>query len=1199
MEVHQKLLEPLNIEEPPHLKPEKKPKKFIPSGFWFFWWVVPLLRMSKRSPLEHSQLPELREQEKAYTHDVKYTQNRLIWGLVRHYKGEVIRLILIDISAAAIIFFLPAYIIYLQDYLQSDRPDWEGYVSIAVIIVIYLAYVTLNVQREFKTQLLSIHFKAGLLNMIYQKALKVVSKTSVGTAVNIQQVDAARIYESLPWMGSLIICPVQIIFSIYLLILTDGMAGLVGTGCLVIILALNSYLYRFITVLNDKILTAKDDRMKETNEIFNNIKFLKLFAWEQALLKRLLAARSEEIKRWRSYYHFYSVTIFGLWLTPVVTAVTIFLYYKFVMGLQLTSATAFVTLSVLFILQEPIRELPSAINSALQAAVSGRRVEEFMAIDEITNQATLMPKGSIEMQQASFAYAGEAVLKNLDFEVNEGELIGITGQVGSGKSTLIAAIMSEMKLVGGKFGVKGSIAYASGMEPWILNSTLRDNVIFLKPYDPDKFAAVMRVCCLENDLALLPNRDLTEIGEKGINLSGGQKARVALARAVYSDSDIYLLDDPLSSVDAHVGASIFSNCIKGYLKGKTIVVATHMTQFIPQFDRVYLLVEGTIARSGKIEISEESNGKPLHIQEAVQAESTDKLIEDEDREFGSVNKSVYLSYFKYCGGAIMAIAAIAVMTIWQILTVASNIFLEKWGESTSDDGFYIVMYCSLGLAGTVFIYFRCLILLQSGVNGSISLHNKAVEALVKAPVNLFFDITPLGRILNRLTKDMDEIDGNLAFCIGGALVCTTGLLGTIAICFIFAPWIIVIIPIVGTCSIFAQQLFLAGQRETSRLNRISKSPIVSHFSTTISGVQSIRGFQATISFNEKHRDLVDNNNRAQFFQLSAEMWLSNFMNYLSLLVFTFVTAYFVVYKDSIDPGITYLCLTYVSTLADYINYTIRCYAWVETSMVAVERANAMTEVPQEAPNETTFDLEKADWPTTGRIKFCEVVIKYRPNTPEVLKGVDFEVQHGEKIGIVGRTGSGKSTLTLGLFRIVELHKGCILIDGIDIRCLGLHKLRKALSIIPQEPILFRGTLRFNLDPFGEYEDAFMEEILRRVNFTQGLDNTVDEGGTNFSSGERQLMCVARTALKNSKILVLDEATAAIDRTNDEIIQKFIRERFSACTVLTIAHRLHTILDSDRILVMQGGKVIEFDSPNVLLQDKMSAFYSLYAQATSN
>jgi ABC-type multidrug transport system fused ATPase/permease subunit len=325
------------------------------------------------------------------------------------------------------------------------------------------------------------------------------------------------------------------------------------------------------------------------------------------------------------------------------------------------------------------------------------------------------------------------------------------------------------------------------------------------------------------------------------------------------------------------------------------------------------------------------------------------------------------------------------------------------------------------------------------------------------------------------------------------------------------------------------------------------------------------------------------------------MWLSNFMNYLSLLVFALMAAYFVVFKDSIAPGVTYLCMTYVSSLAEYINYTIRCYAWVETSMVAVERVNAITEVPQEAPDVTASDL--ADWPSHGRIKFCEVVVKYRPSTPEVLKGLNFEVNPGDKIGIVGRTGSGKSTLTLALFRIVELHKGCILIDGQDICRLGLYKLRKALSIIPQEPVLFRGTLRFNLDPFAEYSEEALEGVLHSVNFSRSLDSLIEEGGTNFSSGERQLICVARTALKDSKILVLDEATAAVDRTNDEVLQRYIRGRFAKCTVLTIAHRLHTILDSDKVLVMQDGRALEFGPPKVLLDDPESAFFSLHSQGT--
>jgi ATP-binding cassette subfamily C (CFTR/MRP) protein 1 len=1197
MEIHQKLLEPFSIEEPrAKPPPEVKAKPSVPSGFCFFWWVVPILKLARNTVLEQSHLPDLREAEKSTSHNLTYTSKRLMRGMMRHYKWELLVNLLLDSLSTVLSFIAPAYIMYLDDYLNSDRPDWEGYISLGVISVVIWMTMHIELQGSFRGELLSVHMKVGLINLIFEKTLRAVAKTSVGNAVNVLQVDSARVYECIPKLAQLLLCPLQMAVAVYLLIKVDGTAGLIGTAIFVVMLGLNAYCFSLISSLNDKIMKAKDERIKETNELFTNIKFLKFFAWEQAILKRLLAARHQEIKGWRTFYHYCSLIIMGMWMTPVATAVLIFLYYIYVMGEPLTAATAFVTLSVLSILQSSISRLPDVLTSLIQALTSAKRIEEFLEAPEISSKEELQPMGALQMEGASFAFAEDEILKDLTMTVREGELVGLVGPVGSGKSALIAAVMGEMRLTKGQYGHRGSIAYASGMEAWVFNATLRDNITFLKPYDPAKFAEVVRVCSLESDLALLPSRDLTEIGEKGINLSGGQKARVALARAVYADADIYLLDDPLSSVDAHVGAFIFNECIRTYLKGKTIIVSTHMTQFIPQFDLVLYLHAGAIVKSGMFELSPEL-ASLSQAPQVTPPSSSDKLIEEEDREVGSVRREVYETYFRYCGGKAVIIGAVLVVTIWQCFSLASSVFLEKWGDSANNDSFIIAMYCSLGIAGAIFVYFRYLILLLSGVTGSLKIHDKAVEALVKAPVNLFFDVTPLGRILNRLTKDMDEIDASIAWCLDGVLLCIAGLVGAIAICLVYAPYMITIVPIIGTSSLLAQQLFLPGQREVSRLSRISKSPMVSHFSATLTGVQSIRGYQATGSFKDKHRRLLDESTQSQFFMMNSGLWLTNIMNYQSFLVFIFIATYFTLFRDFSAPGITYLCLTYATSLADWINYSIKCYAWLETNIVAVERATALTEVAQEAPYETSLDTAKVDWPCSARIKFCEVVAKYRPGTPEVLKGIDFEINSGEKVGIVGRTGSGKSTLTLVLFRIIELHKGCILIDGVDTSSLGLSKLRKALSIIPQESVLFRGNLRFNLDPFDECSDEALQAILSKVKLSKSLDSSVDEGGSNFSSGERQLVCVARAALKNTKILILDEATAAVDRTNDENIQLIIRESFAACTILTIAHRLETILDNDRVLVLDAGKVVEFDSPNVLLKDPSSAFYSLHASQT--
>ncbi|XP_075002806.1 ATP-binding cassette sub-family C member 10 isoform X2 [Calonectris borealis] len=1197
---------------------------------------------------------------------------------------------LLKLAGSLLGFSGPLLLNLLVNFMESrQEPLSRGVLYALGLFAGSFLGALLRNQFSYEVNKVTLMVRAAIISAIYRKALCVSSTSltrfTVGEIVNFMSTDTSRLVNFCLSFHEVWSLPFQFAITLYLLYQQVGVAFLGGLTLALLLVPVNKVIANRIMMNNKEMLKHKDTRVKLMTEFLCGIRVIKFYAWEKHFSTRINACRAKELQKLRAIKYLDALCVY-LWAAlPVVVSIAIFITYV-LLGHQLTATKVFTALALVGMLILPLNSFPWVLNGTLEAKVSLDRIQRFLELvdqDLETYYALDSPSGTataMEMRCAAFSWApveeestrqpsstGTLQLHIENLSVRKGMLLGVVGKVGSGKSSLLAAITGELVKQDGRVYVcdlKQGFGLAT-QEPWIQFTTVRENILFGREYDARLYEEVVEACALSEDLNILPAGDQTEVGENGVTLSGGQKARIALARAVYQEKELYLLDDPLAAVDADVANHLMQKCILGVLKHKTRILCTHRTEFLEKADALLLIDNGRIVKTGtpadilplveafpkfkdtdkrwKDKAPDEQGQEEAIETEAEESIQNNHLIhKEEEKKEGAVAFQVYKAYWLAVGSC-LALSILFSLLLMQASRNISDWWLSHWISSISqtantsvmvcsasppspelllfsvvglvspiqaldttpvpsngslDVNFYLIVYGSIAGANSLFTILRAFLFAYGTIRAATVIHNRLLQRALKATVT-FFDTTPTGRILNRFSSDLYCVDDSLPFILNIFLANMYGLLGMLVIITYGLPWIGLVLLPLAVLYFSIQRYYRRTSRELKRLYSVTLSPIYTHFSETLSGLSSIRAMRATQRFELENQLRLEQNQRCLFASNTAMQWLDIRLQMIGVAVVTTIAGIAIIQhqKQLGNPGLVGLALSYALSVTNLLSGLISSFTLTETMMVSVERTEEYTtDIPMESQDKLV--QVAADWPSQGLVEFQQVVLAYRVGLPNALDGVNFTVYPGEKVGIVGRTGSGKSTLFLALFRMLELKSGRILLDGVDSQLVGLEELRSRLAIIPQDPFLFSGSIRENLDPQGKWTDAELHEVLEQCHLwdavTQmgGLDSELGERGKSLSLGQRQLVCLARALLTRAKVLCIDEATASVDQKTDQLLQQTIRQRFADKTVLTIAHRLNTILDSDRVLVMQAGRVAELDSPTHLSQKDGSLFQRL-------
>ena len=1419
----------------------------------FYHWAFKIIRLSHKVKITVQHLGVLKGKNSSSNfmkyyyyiyNDLDYKTKGLVFSIFRSNLSTILLVLFLGILSTGInvvqmMIFKHYVAMFKEDSIHTTEFIEFVYYGVGFLIT---KLINIFISKKINEYQNYVGFKAGVeLNCIIFDKLLIVSpssrhnKAETGEIVNYVQVDSNQLIRFVTMSPSLITIPISIIAYSFLLFDYLGIAFSFGLVVLMIFLVINYVMQKTFKKLQKRRQGNMDKRLRMTTAILFNLKVLKLYSWDNFFFNKLNELREIELTTIKKIFAFRNSNQTLFWLSPVMATIATIGAYEYLND-ERHIENIFVSLGVLNSLQEPVRAIAMIYTSFLETLISLKRIQRFLNQEDvqndriITNDEKTINEGiAVKIEKGTFSWGAEQkgilnaaddkdrpislILRDINLSIKKGEFVCIIGEVGSGKSSLLNAILNNMIQVGpkevkkllelresildkegtiqivpegkvskaleedlrneeeeekklkieekpneintnekedinkiniqddedestyNKVYVNGSIAYVC-QTAFIQNNTLKNNILFFHPFDQERYNEVLKISELLPDLEILKGGDLTEIGEKGINLSGGQKARVSIARALYSDSDIYLLDDPISALDAHVGRNIMNNCICEYLKEKTRILVTHAIQYCNRADRIIYMKDGRIhwegeyddlikqdfykkmmikkekkendlrnSRSGDIsfvdvkeedkgdevvdkiqiterktindeykelkkdldessmqienaepeklvepiltghdeekkvnlaekiqEIDKEANIKEEKIDDDINQEKKEekkiignkekegeikRITREEDRVKGKLKGNVYATYFRNNGGACFVLTLLTIIVLWQGLKCGSDLWLVKWKgdeegkvEKVGIDWINFLIYSGLGISAALFVYFRLLIIYIGSISNSRTLHRSMLAHLIRAPINLYHDTVPKGQIFNRLSNDLFKIDIGESFMFYNVTSYSANLLGQVVVCAIFQPYCLILVPFIIVLGLFTMRYYLNCSREISRLESISRSPMLNSVNETVYGALTIRAFKLSNYFTDDFRRKADNFLKTRIFLVGIMNWYTLMLDFLSYSFIIFLLLFSIFAKEQFEPATIGILLTYCVQIQDELVRYLTCRSNLENDMVGLERCIAYTKIISERPEKLPKDDELGEWPVEGSIRFENYSVQYRPETEIVLKNLNLEIEGKEKIGIVGRTGSGKSTIALCLFRILEAKEGKIFIDGTDISQIGLSKLRSNITIIPQDPTLMEGSLRFNIDPLNRHTDQEIENVMREIGFwyicernleenknkpdnEKGLNMTITEDGGNISIGERQLICITRAILRKSKIVVMDEATASIDVNTENIIQKAIKNLLYDSTILTIAHRIKTVLNSDRILVLDNGEIKEFDSPKTLLKNKNSMFYEFY------
>ncbi|KAG0084918.1 hypothetical protein BGZ92_009462 [Podila epicladia] len=1263
------------------------------------------------------------------------------------YRRSFIPIVLVHITLPFIQYLSPALLGLLLDYVEASSEEDAKPLSygVALAVGMFIATTLLCLMNAYKMKTeyqVSTEIRAGLIAMIYRKALKLSPDarriSSNGQITNHVAVDAELWEDSVPCLSSWISIPIDLAICLTMLYRLLGWSFTAGLLTFVALIPVQAWRATVYEGLEEDRMKATDERVRITSEVLASIKIVKLYGWEEAFKERILKTKRKELDiLYRSGVVQAAISLVFASSSILCSLVTFATYVTIGHGV-LTPKTVFVSVALFDMLHEPIGRLAEGTTDTISIVVATKRIQRFLFREEIDDnqvkhtERTNSSQPAIEIKEAVFSWTSgnpapkddgddnddgddddsnenqpllsqtdrdaephtpavpaAPALRNINLSLMPRTLTAIVGRVGQGKSSLLSAIIGEMYKLEGTITVRDRIAYVP-QQAWIFNATLRDNVLFGRAYDQERYRLVISACGLEPDLAILPGGDMTEIGERGINLSGGQKQRVSLARAAYQDADIYLLDDPLSAVDAHVDQHLWQNLIgpEGLLKSKTRLLVTHGISHLDNVDQVVLLKDGQVAEMGHYEelmvakkafyqlikdyshkhgakrhrrnsqvprtlppANDTALGTPVTDSEAssvldsddnLTVEDSDAPEEDlkknkledvfakDDEEEGLISEEIIrkggiewrlAKAYAKAGNIKIVIVAAVTMVIIELCSVGTRFWLKHWTTKTPEEltesmalflGVQTALTLSYAMLFVVFIY---LVFCMISIRASEVIHRRLLSTIIRLPMS-FYDTTPLGRILNRFTTDLYSIDEHLPWKFLDFSYLSVVVASKLIIISVTLPAFLFTVPVILAIYYTIQWYFLWATRSLKRINSVAISPVYQHLDETLSGVATIRAMNMQSQFITENANRVDYNLNTFIAHVYCNRWVEVRLQTVSAIIILVVALISVFGRQYLDPSIVGLTLSYSIGLTVSMMWLVRDYCEWQTHLVAIERVQEYTEKKTEAPEFLGVEHLPPQWPSEGRVAFKNYSARYREGLDLVVKNLSFDVQPCEKIGIVGRTGAGKSSLTLSLFRIIEAanshwakacdnsgyhdkklerggytpeeeseNGGLIEIDGVDISTLGLTDLRRHLAIIPQDPTLFAGTVRENLDPFQELPDTDLWEALERAHLKDyirtlpgGLSHEVSQSGDNFSMGQRSLI-------------------SAVDVETDELIQRTIREEFRDRTVLTIAHRIKTVMDSDKILVMEQGRVVEYAAPRELLdRGEESLFYRLAHQA---
>ncbi|THW49233.1 ATP-binding cassette glutathione S-conjugate transporter [Aureobasidium pullulans] len=1281
-----------------------------------FAWMTPMMKYGYKNFLTQDELWNLRKRDTtaattqafndAWEQELEKKKPNLWIALIRAFGAPYVRGAMIKTISDVLAFAQPQLLRLLITFVasyqtDSPQPPIRG-AAIALSMFAVSVSQTLALhqyfQRAFET---GMRIRSSLTAAIYHKSMRLSnegrSSKSTGDIVNYMAVDTQRLQDLAQYGMQLWSAPFQITLCMISLYQLVGLSMFAGVGAMIAMIPINGVIARISKNLQKKQMKNKDSRTRLMTEILSNMKSIKLYAWTTAFMNKLNYIRNDlELNTLRKIGASMALANFTWSTTPFFVSCSTFAVFVLTGNQALTTDIVFPALTLFNLLTFPLAILPMVITSIIEASVAVNRLTDFFIAPELQRDAVLKydavterGEESVRIRDATFTWNGSDdrnALENISFSAHKGELSCVVGRVGAGKSSFLQTLLGDLYKIRGEVVLRGKVAYIA-QSPWVMNASVKENIVFGYRWDPHFYEKTVAACALKEDFASLPDGDQTEVGERGISLSGGQKARLTLARAVYARADIYLLDDVLSAVDAHVGRHLIDNVLgpNGLLNGRTRILATNSLPVLMEANYIVLLREGRILERGtyeqlmamKGEISqliktasnEESNSESqsdspdsddsatvyetdpnsaqseLEITQAQEGETelapintgggrpvrrasgvslrrastasfagprgnlTDEegaagLKSKQNKEFseqGKVKWSVYTEYAKTSNLVAVAIYIITLVGA-QTAQIGGSVWLRHWSEVNAKYGGnphvgkYIGIYFALGIGSAALVVVQTLILwIFCSIEASRKLHERMAYAIFRSPMT-FFETTPAGRILNRFSSRTF----NMLF------VNSARALFTLVVISMSTPAFIALIVPLGGVYLYIQRYYLRTSRELKRLDSISRSPVYAHFQESLSGISTIRAYQQSKRFAMESEWRVDANLRAYFPSINANRWLAVRLEFIGSIIILAAAGLAIISVSSgslLSAGSVGLAMSYALQITQSLNWIVRQTVEVETNIVSVERVLEYARLPSEAPEIISKHRPPVSWPSKGAVSFNNYSTRYREGLDLVLKNVDLSIKSHEKIGVVGRTGAGKSSLTLALFRIIEPTEGDISIDDLSTSSIGLLDLRRRLAIIPQDAALFEGTIRDNLDPGHVHDDTELWSALDHArlrdhvsSMSGGLDAQIHEGGSNLSQGQRQLVSLARALLTPSNILVLDEATAAVDVETDALLQTTLRSAmFKDRTIITIAHRINTILDSDRIVVLDHGRVAEFDTPSALVKKK-GLFYELVREA---